>query len=114
MFLCIGSCEASNNVFYFVCFCEWMQILEGLVKLPDNRECADCGTKYVPYFHNPLFYVDNRCSCFQEIIHRHFMLFVENLLEINRSRDMEIRVSFLRLVPCLLDRIPLSSSLLNN
>ncbi|KAL9324341.1 hypothetical protein ACSQ67_009198 [Phaseolus vulgaris] len=22
-----------------------MQILEGLVKLPDNRECADCGTK---------------------------------------------------------------------
>jgi len=32
----------------FTLFSEWMQILEGLVKLPDNRECADCGTKYVP------------------------------------------------------------------
>lgn len=24
-----------------------MQILEGLLKLPENRECADCKAKYV-------------------------------------------------------------------
>ena len=26
-----------------------MQILEGLLKLPENRECADCKAKYVPW-----------------------------------------------------------------
>lgn len=25
-----------------------MQTLEGLLKLPENRECADCKAKYVP------------------------------------------------------------------
>lgn len=57
LMVCFVSCEASNIfslpfccVLYSVCFCcEWMQILEGLVKLPDNRECADCRTKYFPF-----------------------------------------------------------------
>lgn len=28
-------------------FYVFMQILEGLLKLPENRECADCKAKYV-------------------------------------------------------------------
>lgn len=31
---------------YFPVF-QLMQILEGLLKLPENRECADCKAKYV-------------------------------------------------------------------
>lgn len=30
----------------------FMQILEGLLKLPENRECADCWSKYL--FQNPI------------------------------------------------------------
>lgn len=32
-----------------LCF-SCLQILEGLLKLPENRECADCKTKYVFFF----------------------------------------------------------------
>lgn len=34
------------NVFFLFTL-NYMQILEGLLKLPENRECADCKAKYV-------------------------------------------------------------------
>lgn len=33
--------------FWILIFVVHVQILEGLLKLPENRECADCKAKYV-------------------------------------------------------------------
>lgn len=38
-------------VSFFTVFMTSLQILEGLFKLPENRECADCHNKYA--FCNP-------------------------------------------------------------
>lgn len=37
-----------------------MQILEGLLKLPENRECADCGSKYA--FQKPSSDISNNIT----------------------------------------------------
>ena len=36
----------SLNLILIMVYFSWEQILEGLLKLPENRECADCKSKY--------------------------------------------------------------------